>query len=115
MGTSKKYTVKPYIAPVKGLNYSIPGTLLKDDGMTDCRNVRIDRYNCVAKRSGYEKLGNNLPLDGIVLVGAYIPCMVAQIYRLRGLISIFIRLMEMAHLRHTQTMDRMPRNTSVLT
>jgi len=67
MGTSKNYTVSPYIAPVKGLNYAIPGTLMKDTGMTDCRNVHIDRYNCVAKRSGYKTFGNNVPLDGIVL------------------------------------------------
>lgn len=67
MGTSSGYTIKPYSAPVLGLNYRIPGTLLKDIEMSDCRNVHLDRFNCIKKREGNATFGNNLPLDGIVL------------------------------------------------
>jgi hypothetical protein len=67
MGTSSGFQVKPFSAPIMGLNYRIPGTLLKDQEMTDCRNVHLDRYNCIKKREGCIEFSDNIPLDGIIL------------------------------------------------
>jgi hypothetical protein len=61
-----KTQIKPILAPRGGLRYDLPGDLISEVEMTDCRNVYFED-GLVKKRYGYDTMGSNLPLDGAVL------------------------------------------------
>lgn len=61
-----KTQIQPYLAPRGGLRMDLPGNLISDVEMTDCKNVFFER-GLVKKRYGYSKKGDNLPLPGAVI------------------------------------------------
>jgi hypothetical protein len=52
------------IAPLGGLNFSLPPDLIASTDMSDCENVFFEDGFC-KKRFGYSQFGNNLPLPGV--------------------------------------------------
>ncbi len=58
--------IHPYLAPRGGLRMDLPGNLISDTEMTDCQNVFFEK-GYVKKRFGYSKLGDNLPLPGVII------------------------------------------------
>jgi hypothetical protein len=58
--------VQPVIAPIGGLRYDLPASLLAETDMSDCRNVWLEDGRIVSRR-GTVQFGNNLPLPGSVI------------------------------------------------